>query len=263
MPDYIVTGRKGAGKTLAMVGRMREYIERGRPVATNVDLHLRELVRKRPASPVWRLPDLPTVGDLEALGAVHETGREELNGAILLDECSAFLNSRSWNAKGREELIVWLAHARKRGWDCYFLVQSVSMLDKQVRESFGEYVVQCRRLDRLKVPVVGRIGSALTFGLWSGRMPQIHMASVFYGLGPQGVHAETWTYRGHDLYRAYDTTQKIGASDCALHQLMWHATEAERRRWRPTPKPKSDLVRWVQRLPVDRRIPAMRRLGLA
>lgn len=262
MPDYIVTGRKGGGKTLAMVGRMRDYIDAGKPVATNVDLYVRELVKQRPKAVIYRLPDVPTKDDLEAIGIVHDTGKEELNGGLFLDECAVLFNARSWNDKGREGLIGWFAHARKFGWDNYFLVQALNMLDKQMREAFGEYIVTCRRLDRLKIPLFGRLGSILTFGLWKGTFPQVHLATVRYGSGPGSVHAETWTYRGRDLYAAYNTTQRIGASDCGLHCLVWYATEAERAKWRPAPKPKGELERIIMRLPPERRIPAMRRIGL-
>lgn len=241
MPDYIVSGRKGGGKSLAMVGRLREYIEAGKPVATNIDVYLRKLLTKRPKAPVYRLPDIPSAADLEAIGPVHGTGREELNGALVLDECSLFMNARTWNDKGRDAVVAWLAHARKFGWDVYYLVQSPSMLDKQIREAFGEYIVTCRRLDRLNVPLVGRIGRALTLGLWSGRMPRVHIASVRYGLGPTGVPSETWVYRGHDLYSAYETTQRIGASDCGLHCLVWYATDEEVAKWQAVPKLKPKL----------------------
>lgn len=262
MPDYIVTGRKGAGKSLAMVGRMKEYIEAGKPVATNINLKLRLLVESKPKAPIWRLPDIPTTADFEALPDVHNTGQEHLNGALVLDECSAFLNARSWNAKDREGIIVWLAHARKRGWDVYFLVQSVAMLDKQVRESFGEYIVVCRRMDRVKVPFVGGFLSRLTLGLWDGHFPKVHIATVRYGNGPGSVHAETWTYRAKHLYAAYDTCQKIGASDVGLHALTWYATEAEIRAWGPPKKPKHPDVVRIMRLPPERRIEWVRKLGL-
>ena len=262
MPDYIVTGRKGGGKTLAMVGRMRDYIESGRPVATNIDIDIRKLVRKRPTAPIYRLPDIPTAADLEAIGQVHATGREELNGGLFLDECAVLFNARAWNDKERAGLIGWFAHARKLGWDNYFLVQALGMLDKQMREAFGEYIVVCRRLDRVRIPFIGKLGHVLTLGLWSGNAPKVHVATVRYGAGPGSIHADTWWYRGHELYDAYDTTQRIGLSRCGVHVLHWYATKAEQAAWPKKPKPKHDLVQWIERLPAERRIPAMRRLGL-
>lgn len=263
MPVYVVTGKLGSGKTLSMVGRMRDYLERGRPVATNININIRKLVRNKPAQPVLRLPDRPTVEDFLAMGPVHDTGREELNGGVFLDECGTWLNSRSWSDKGRQALIDLLLHSRKLGWDVFFIVQSITLLDKQIRDALAEYVVICRRMDRLKMPFVGRLGSALSFGLWSGNLPKVHVALVRYGMGVGSIHAETWYYKGADLYAAYQTTQVIRDDSPGMHSLVWYATDEERAAWRPLPKPKLELVRWVQRLPVDRRIPAMRRIGLA
>ncbi len=220
MAVYIVTGVMGAGKTLAMVGRCRDYIQAGKPVATNISLNLDKLVGKRITAPVYILPDRPCAQDLKWIGSVHETGREELNGALILDEAGAWLNSRQWADKGRQEFIDWMLHARKRGWDVYLVVQSIVMLDKQIREGLGEYHVICRRLDRLRIPVIGRLVEFLSLGFLSGKMPRIHMASVRYGLGPAGISADTWTYQGKDLYDAYTTSQIMEHESPGVHALL-------------------------------------------
>lgn len=259
MPVYVVTGKLGGGKTLSMVGRMREYAERGLPVATNINLDVRHLLRRRPKFPIVRLPDRPTAQDLLSLGAVHSTAREELNGALVLDECAAWLNARQWGGEGRQALIEWLLHSRKLGWDVYLIVQSLSALDKQVRDSLAEYVVTCRRLDRVNIPVLGRLVRLLTFGLVSGRLPHVHVASVRYGVGPGGLPSDTWVYRGRDLYAAYQSVQVLGDGVAGPHSLIWYATEAERRRWRPVPKPKLPLVAAAMALPAPERLAALRR----
>lgn len=294
MPVYFVTGKLGSGKTLSMVGRMREYLVKGRGVVTNVDLDVRALCDVKPMLLPIRLPDRPSVEDLLNLGAAHRTCREELNGCIVLDECGTWLNSRGWSDKGRGKLIDWLLHSRKLGWDVFFIIQNASMMDKQIRDALCEYHVTCRRLDRLKIPFIGRLIRFLSFGKLSGNMPRIHVATVHYGMGPSAFLAETWHYRGHDLYAAYQSAQIVDepgavglqinqalafpsadtpASESegvprgeatAMHSLVWYETDAEQKARQVAPvKPKLDLIAWVQRLPVDRRIPAMRRLGLA
>lgn len=239
MPVYIVTGKLGSGKTLSMVGRAREYIESGRPVATNVTLDIRGLVKRKPKAPVIRLPDRPTVADLELIGAVHSTGREELNGMLLLDECGTFLNTREWGDKGRQAFIDWLLHSRKLGWDVFLIVQHTSLLDKQIRDAMAEYVVTCRRLDRIKVPFLGRLISWVSVGVLKGQMPQIHLALVRYGTGVGSMHADTWLYRGKDLYGAYQTVQVIADQSPGPHSLFWYATPAEIAKWPKPPKPKT------------------------
>lgn len=267
MPVYIVTGKLGGGKTLAMVGRMREYIQSGRPVATNVDLILDRLCKRPPKSSVVRLPDQPTSADLLALGSVHDSGDESRNGALVLDECGTWLNSRQWQHKDRDAMVQWFLHTRKLGWDVYLVVQSLSMLDKQVRESLGEYVVTCRRLDRMRVPIFGLVGELLTLGWWNGRMPRVHLASVSYGVGQGAVFAEAWTYLGRDLYGAFRTTQVLmGApgeqvghgAHCLLHR------DAIGRRAPAAPavrklKPKLPEVAALMSLPADERFRLARR----
>ena len=251
MPVYIVTGKLGSGKTLSMVGRMRDYLAAGKPVATNVALDLRRLLRTRPKGSVVRLPDRPTVSDLEALGAVHGTGREELNGALVLDECGTFLNSRMWGDKGRQAFIDWLLHSRKLGWDVFLIVQHAQLLDKQIRDAMAEYTVTCRRLDRVKIPVIGSLCKVLTLGLWSGRLPLVHVALVTYGAGVGGIHADTWLYRGRELYGAYSTEQVISDVSPGVHSLVWYATEEEVAAWPPKPKPKLHVVRLASGLSRD------------
>jgi len=265
MPVYIVTGKLGSGKTLSMVGRMRDYARAGKPVATNIDLDVRALLDSPPRAPIYRLPDRPGIDALEALGSVHDTAREELNGCLVLDECGTWLNSRTWGDKGRAAVIDWLLHSRKLGWDVFLIVQNITLLDKQIRDSMAEYVVTCRRLDRIQIPLVGRFLSFITAGMVKGLMPQVHLALVRYGIGPGSIHAQTWTYRGRDLYAAYQSVQVIhaGEGERGMHALTWYMTapelaEVQRRK----PKPKLPWVARVQRLPEARRIPALRTLGL-
>ena len=265
MPVYIVTGKLGSGKTLAMVGRMKEYIEAGKPVATNIDLDVRNLVRKKPKASITRLPDRPGAVDLDGLGQVHATADESLNGCVVLDECGTWLNSRTWSDKGRQAVIDWMLHSRKRGWDIYLIIQNVSLLDKQIRDSLAEFTVTCRRLDRLKIPFLGRLLSVLTFGLVKGMMPKVHLALVRYGSGAGSMHADTWVYRGTALYAAYQSVQVIKAVEVDSAQLgafsyVWHATAAEIALWPRPPKPKLGIVSAVMRLPASERLRHVRRL---
>lgn len=264
MPVYIVTGKLGSGKTLSMIGRMREYMLAGKPVATNIGLNLRELVSKRPQAPIYLLPDRPTSADLEVIGAVHDTGQEERNGALVLDECATWLNARAWNGEDRAKVIDWMLHSRKLGWDVYLIVQNISLLDKQLRDALAEYVVHCRRLDRMRIPGVGRLINALSLGYLSGNLPKVHMAAVRYGTGPASMHADTWVFRGRDLYAAFSTAQVIGADRTVGVQCMtWMTTEAEqaeaRSAQRAALRPKLPHVERLMRQPAGTRVQVARR----
>lgn len=221
MPVYFLCGGLGSGKSLMAVSRMAAKLERGLPVATNINLDLARLVESSwPAPVVYRLPDFPSGDDLYALGEVPQGGNEDQNGLVVLDEAGLYLNARDWNDKGRRHGLEWFLHSRKLGWDVILLTQSFGMVDRQIRESIGEYVVTMRRWDRMMIPLIGKLGRAFTFGLWSGKLPRLHTAAVMYGQGQSAMHADTWHLRGTELFGAYQTKQKFSRTyEPGLYQM--------------------------------------------
>ncbi len=208
MAIYLIQGRLGAGKSLCAVGRMQDGIREGRRVATNLDVNLVPLLgpRARKAR-VIRIPDKPSVSDLKALGPGNESYDETQNGLLVLDELATWLNARSFQDAARQPVIDWLVHSRKYGWDVLFIAQDQSQIDKQVRDSLIEYLVTCRRMDRVKIPVVGGLLRALSGGFLSGKMPRLHIAVVRYGTQPTSLVVDRWVYLGNGLFPAYDTRQ--------------------------------------------------------
>lgn len=229
MTIYVVTGKLGAGKSLLAVSKIREYALAGRRIATNLDLNLDAMLPpKRRDVQAVRVPDRPTVQDLDALGLGCDKLDERRYGLLVLDELAVWMNSRSWSDKSRQSLIEWLVHSRKRRWDVIFLIQHPNALDKQVRESLMEYLVKCRRFDRVKLPIISWLGECLTFGLWDGFLPRLHLGVVTY---PEASTAQSplvvdrWFFRGHDLYSAYDTEQVFSDSyDKGIFSYLppWH-----------------------------------------
>lgn len=205
MVAYVVTGKLGAGKSLVAVGRIKEYLLQGRPVASNLDLYPDKMFWRYSKATYMRIPDRPDINDLLAIGSGNESYDEELNGLLVLDECATWFDSRTWNAKGRSEVITWFLHARKLGWDLMFLIQDVEMLDSHARKSLAELTVFCKRLDRIKLPIIGALSKLvldkpLTF-------PKMHRGKVRYGTTETCLEVDTWTYTGKNLYNAYDTKQ--------------------------------------------------------
>ena len=78
-----------------------------------------------------------------------------------------FFNSRDWQTPERQEVIKWLLHSRKLGWDVILIVQDITLLDKQIRLALCEHVVIVKRLDRIGIPVIGflfnMIGAKIRF----------------------------------------------------------------------------------------------------
>jgi len=229
MSVYVITGSLGAGKSLMTVSKLREYVKEGRRIAGNIDLDLEFLTQsKRSTATYVRVPDIPTAADLDLIGRGYEGDHDnDRNGALVLDECGVWLNSREWNDPRRKALIAWLLHARKKRWDVFLLVQDIDLIDSQVRKALCEYVVHCHAVDKIKVPVF-----SLLWRIFTGRkklpLPRVHVAAVTLGRSdPQRpVKCDTWfTGSRPDLWKSYDTEQVF--SDLyphGPHSLLspWH-----------------------------------------
>ena len=298
MAIYIVTGKLGSGKTLACVGRVRDALNAGKRVATNLDLNMRwpNMVREKQGRK-WvtvqrgwqtfvprhkavhcvRIPDKPTLADLEAIGCGNDERDESRNGLIVLDELGAWLNTRSWGDKDRQPVIEWLLHSRKLGWDVYFIIQHQNMVDKQVREGLAEFLVSCRRTDRLRIPLLTSLFKGWGVNL---RPPQVHVATVRYGTDPQALVSDRWWYRGRELYQAYDTRQVFTNARTGPYSLlsprlllrtepegvsMWDRHRAlvggsAQRAPRQVPKPKLPHVAASMKIPPDLRTRVLQRV---
>lgn len=223
MSVYIVTGKLGNGKTLVTVGRIRDAIRAGCRVATNLDINLKEMFGAQAKNiQLMRIPDKPTIEDLNAIGKGYDGHEYDENkfGLLVLDECGTWFNSRNWQDKTRKEVNDWFLHARKLGWHVYIIIQDITMLDSQARDAIGELLVVCRRLDKLRIPLIGGLIKTLTgFNL---TMPRIHRAKVTYA---DGLISDVWVYRGNDLFRCYDTRQSfIQSYPHGTHSILppWH-----------------------------------------
>jgi len=208
MAVYFVTGKLGAGKSLVAVARIKDKLLKGLPVATNLDINLKNMLgRNKRHTRLYRIPDKPNLDDLSAIGVGNKSYDEELNGLLVLDECGTWFNSRSWADKSRQDVINWFLHARKLGWDILFLVQDISIVDKQARLALAEHVVYCRRTDRANIPFIGT-----AIKLISGsklKLPKLHLGIVRYGDSPTSLKVDTWTTLGGPIYSCYDTKQKF------------------------------------------------------
>lgn len=231
MPTYAITGGLGSGKTLVSVGRIKDYLDQGRRVATNLNLDLTKLLDARSKMTCIRLQDFPKIEDLNCLGRGHYvqdkkgtfSKSEKLNGLIVLDECAVLFNSREWSDKNRAAVIAWLRHSRKLGWDVIYIMQDVNSVDKQLRAGLIEHEGVCKRADRFSIPLIGGLLRAVGLGFIS-RPPRIHICSVKYGLSQHAPVVDRWVYRGTTVQDGYDTNQVFHEFDIdssvAIHSVL-------------------------------------------
>lgn len=224
MAVYCVQGKLGTGKTLFCVQRAREALAEGRRVASNVELVLPAFGLRQARTHYVRVPDKPTAWDLDALGHGNpDSYDEDRNGVLILDELGTWLNSRSFQDKGRAALIDWLIHARKHGWDVFLIVQDEQMIDKQVREALIEYSCRCMRLDKMRIPVIGSL-LALAGGRW-GYLPKAHIVTARVGYGANSVVAQRWWFRAREFFGCYDTRQIFRSDYPHGPYSQWHVRD--------------------------------------
>ena len=240
MTDYALTGKKGTGKTKHAVMLIRDrYLKKKRLVATNLDLNLLAMLGPQSKACYVRIPDKPKSLDLLAIGHGNpDSYDEDLNGALVLDEMGTWLNTRSFQDKDRAAVLDYFAHARKHGFDSYYIMQNVVQVDKQLRESFIEQTVRHTAFKRVRIPFVGWILAAL-FGERAGFAPNFHTAVYRIGTGPMDLVTNSLMFTGKDVEPCYDTRQVFQENyPHGTHTVLspWHtvgryAERAKPARW--------------------------------
>lgn len=284
----LLQGKKGSGKSKLGAMWIRERLMEGRLVATNLDLYLDKLMPPMSRATVLRVPDKPTLFDLEAIGHGTKPGgdryNEDHNGLLLLDELATWLNARSFADKERGPVLSWFVHSRKKNWDTVCICQDIGQIDRQFRESQVDYVTRCIRMDRMRIPVFGGLIAAL-FGPKAGYLPRMHVATRRLGVDPKGLKAQGWMYTDGGVQTGYDTLQEFYDNyPHGPHSLLsaWHLVgrhQPEPASWwrrllkgglsvrtaprRQAPlKPKLPEVEALMGLPPDDRVRALRGLSL-
>lgn len=211
----VITGKLGQGKGIAAAYFACIYYRRGLRVAANFPF-FPQYMDEKSDNPLTIIPADPRPEDLKALGRGCPENEKIQFGALFLDECASWLNSRQFAKKDRLEFIDWLIHSRKLGWDVYLIAQNEDMIDTQIIKAMGGKVIRCKRLDELRVPLITSLYEMFNPG-------KTGMASGKKGLLPHMVTVSTWdidvlnsggrkkrpenrvTVRARDYYRMYDT----------------------------------------------------------
>lgn len=220
----LLSGKRGAGKSITACRLMADYVRQGRPVATNMDIKLDAMARPWSKLVCYRLPDHPTAHDFELLPLGNPNPVEESrNGLIVLDECGTFLNSRDWQAKERKALISWLLHSRKYGWDLVLIAQHPRLVDAQIRDALCDVHASTKRADKFNIPVLGA-ASKFLFGK-PVKMPAAHVVTFRYGFLPNAPVMQVLWFTGAEYRSMYDSLQRIsseGQQGVSSYLPAWH-----------------------------------------
>lgn len=238
MPCFAFTGKTGQGKGLCSVGFMAEYIARGKPIATNMDIypeHFRDKYNKDVR--IIRLPDVPTAEDLLALGLGNPCPEDEdENGLLMLDEVGVILNSRKWNENGRDALVAWIRHRRKYGWDLGFQIQGLNSLDKQIKDDIIDYEVRCFKISTLNIPFVSMLIKMFTGQSYIKFPKWMRWHTAKFRNTETDLIDSVHRYTGKAVHKLYDTKQVITPEyPHGSYSLLtpWHLVG----RYKPKPNP--------------------------
>jgi hypothetical protein len=225
MTDFAVTGKKRSGKGLFCAGLIRDCLVSGRRVATNMDIFPESMLGPLNKATFYRLPDCPSIADLEAIGKGNDIVDDDRNGIIILDEASKYFNARTYADKDRQAMLDWLIHSGKLGWDVYYQMQGLVQVDKQLRETQIEFHVPVKCTKSWPIPFVTSLASIIGLTI---RFPKMHIGIYKQGVERDSMVVDRKWYRAKDLYNAYDTRQvfldRTHPDACGLHTVLspWH-----------------------------------------
>lgn len=213
MPATFLEGRRRSGKSLYAVLKIQEYLKEGRRVATNLDLHLENLMPEEKGAFITRIPDFPRSEDLFALGQAYdsldadkpETYDESKNGIVVLDELLTSFNSRTWSSKDRMNVINWIVLSGKLGWDLIFIGQSFEAVDGQIRDTVIDRIGSCTSNENL---YPGFIWNHLVKPIYLKIVGTKHLVFMYYGKAKtKDNFSHKITHKKYELFNCYNTAQ--------------------------------------------------------
>jgi len=221
-PVYI-SGPIGASKTSTMVSLMIDYLNEGRPVATNIDVfpeRMYGLTDIGKSMPIIRIPDEPRSSDLKALGLAFDIKKfghnTNLNGGLFYDEAGLSLNSRQWAHSDRADMEKVARMMRKLHWNLFIAVQDLDSIDKHIFNSTCRSIGWCTDSDAMLGASGNLFFTVLLFPLkllfrffcrFILKTPKLHFCSFYSGKSiTNGLPQEKYTFTGR-VYDGYDTDQ--------------------------------------------------------
>lgn len=214
MPIYYVEGGTGSGKGTWAVRKIKEYLDAGRRVATNMDLYLEHLQPPESNQTVIRIPDLPNADHLNAIGygSPEDNKNKDEYGLLVLDEISLFLDTAV--NKEFKPLMKWLVQRRKFHWDVVLISQSKDQSHDTAYKSLTDNLVTCKADDLVPIPYFSDIMK--TFG-FKGMLPEAHTAFTYNGKSPTASIINVDNYKNKPYRQMYNTDQRFDVDELYLN----------------------------------------------
>lgn len=158
---YLYSGTPGSGKSLHQASDIYWDLKFNKPVVANYQINTSIFKKKVPFIYLDNYHLNPQ--ELVKISEAYFENHKFKEGAIKLyiDECQILFNAREWNAKGRDDWLVFFTQHRKYGFDIYLVAQFDRMIDRQIR-SLVEYEVIHRKVKNFGF--WGSVFNLLAFG---------------------------------------------------------------------------------------------------
>lgn len=133
----VVSGKLGSGKTLDCVRMVRDHLENGGCVRTNISLDYRQIGKAvgRKLSPK-QIGPLTSDDDPTTIPTGDKRGHGKRRTIVLLDEALNWFQSEGASTKDdrKRKWSEWLRQSDKLGQDVYFIAQNFERSAKWIRE---------------------------------------------------------------------------------------------------------------------------------
>jgi len=131
---YLYSGTPGSGKSLNAAYKLIEWLKKGKSAICNFPIDETYFKkRKKVGKFIYMNNQELTVQALKDYAKANHKLNREGQTLIIIDECAAMFNSRSWDNKNRMEWIYFFQQHRKLGFDVILISQSDRLIDRQIR----------------------------------------------------------------------------------------------------------------------------------
>jgi len=148
---YLYSGTPGSGKSLRAAYKIIAWLKGGRAVIANfpIDEGYFKKSKKQIGTFTYLDNQSLTVDELKIYAKEHHKPFREHQTLLVIDECAAMFNSRTYGQGDRMDWIFFFQQHRKLGFDVILISQSDRLIDRQIR-AFVETEYKHRAISHYK-----------------------------------------------------------------------------------------------------------------